>query len=241
MTSSAEMTQPSQDQESQNSCGYCGKSFRKLSSLAVHLCEPKRRAQQEKEVGVQIGFMTFKKFYDMAQGGVKQWTYADFSKSPYYSAFVKFGQYCVSIRAVNVDSFSTWLLKNNKKIDNWTSDRLYEEWLYDYLKKESVQDALERAIGEMGEFLTDNPDIKSLGHYFLYGNPNKICFHIVNGRVSPWVVYNCDSGVEFLGQLGADQIRIIMPVIDPDFWQKKFKDTPEDVAWVRDILKAAGL
>ena len=34
---------------------------------------------------------------------------------------------------------------------------------------------------------------------------------------------------------------MIWDYINPEFWQQKFKDYPEDTEWVRDILKQAGL
>ena len=124
-------------------CQYCGKEFKKESTLASHLCEGKRRAQQEKEVGVQLGFKSYLRFYEVTQGSAKTKTYQDFSSSPYYLAFVKFGRYCVDIRAVNFSSFLDWLLKNNKRLDDWCKDKLYQEWLFSYLRKEPVADALE--------------------------------------------------------------------------------------------------
>jgi hypothetical protein len=54
-------------------------------------------------------------------------------------------------------------------------------------------------------------------------------------------VYNCASGIEFLEALREDQAAIIMPWIDPDFWQKKFQDYLADTEWVKDILEKAGL
>ena len=36
-------------------CKYCEKTYRKESTLFAHLCEQKRRWQQEKETGVQLG------------------------------------------------------------------------------------------------------------------------------------------------------------------------------------------
>ena len=36
-------------------CRYCKKSFVKETSLAVHMCEPKRRLQEQDERGVQLG------------------------------------------------------------------------------------------------------------------------------------------------------------------------------------------
>ena len=223
-------------------CQYCKKSYAKESTLTAHLCEPKRRWQQEKEQGVQLGLKAYLRFYEISQGSAKLKSYTDFVESPFYSAFVKFGRHLVAIRAVNTTSFIDWLLKNNKKLDNWTSDKLYLEWLQQYSKKESVQDALERALKEMQDY-ADNDLIlgNSFSNYFKLGSRNRIVNHIQNGRVSPWVVFNCASGIDFLSSLNEEQIVIIMPWIDPDFWQRKFKDYAADTEWVKDILQKAGL
>jgi hypothetical protein len=61
------------------------------------------------------------------------------------------------------------------------------------------------------------------------------------GRISPWIVFNCDSGIEFLGNLTEDQTVIIWKYIDPEFWQRKFNDYLADAEWVKDILKQAGM
>ena len=221
-------------------CKYCAKEFSKESTLAVHVCEPKRRWQQENETGVQFGLRSYLRFYEVTQGSSKLKSYGDFVASPYYNAFVKYGRYCVSIRAINFASFTDWLLKNNKKLDYWCKDSLYEEWMTEYLRREAVQDALERALKEMEDY-AGNSDIANFSHYFRYGNSNRICYHISTGRVSPWVVYNCDTGVEFLGNLSEEQIGLVMPYIDPDFWNRKFTDYMADVEWCKHVLKAAGL
>ena len=221
-------------------CKYCEKEYSKESTLAVHLCEPKRRWQQENETGVQFGLRTYLRFYEVTQGSSKLKSYADFVSSPYYNAFVKFGRHLVGIRAINVNSFTDWLLKNNKKLDHWCKDSFYEEWMKEYLRKEAVQDALERALKEMEDY-AGNSDIADFTHYFRYGNSNRICHHICTGRVSPWVVYNCVSGVEWLDNLNEEHILLVMPYIDPDFWNRKFTDYMADVEWCKHVLKAAGL
>ena len=223
-------------------CKYCEKPFRKETTLLAHLCEAKRRHNQRDETGVQWGLKAYLRFYEFSQGSAKLKSYEDFAKSPYYNAFVKFGRHCVSIRCINFTSFTDWLLKNNKKLDNWCSDKLYTEWLPEYLKREATQDALERALKEMAEYAETRSELKNgFSDYFRYGNANRICYHISTGRISPWVVFNCDSGIEFLEGVNEDQASIIMPWIDPDFWQKKFKDYLADTEWVKDILQKAGL
>ena len=207
-----------------------------------HLCEQKRRWQQEKETGVQLGLRAYLRFYEYAQGSAKLKSYADFATSPYYIAFVKFGRHLVGIRAVNPASFIDWLLKNNKKLDYWTKDSFYEEWLREYIKREAVQDALERALKEMQQYADNHPELKNgFRDYFRYGNNNRIIHHITSGRISPWVVFNCGSGVEFLDGLSEEQVEIILPYIDPDYWQKKFRDYLSDTEWTKDILEKAGL
>jgi hypothetical protein len=223
-------------------CRYCEKAFRKESSLAVHLCEPKRRWQQEKEVAVQLGLKAYLRFYEITQGSARLKSYADFVASPYYNAFVKWGRHMVAIRGVNPGAFLEWLLKNNKKIDQWCRDEFYVEYLQEQLRREAVQDALERALKEMENYADDHPDLKNgLADYFRYGNSNRICHHIATGRVSPWIIFNCGSGVEFLDTLHEEQIGMIIEWIDPVFWNKRFQDYLADAEWVRDILGKAGL
>ena len=223
-------------------CKYCNKEFRKESTLAAHQCEPKRRWQQEKEMGVQFGLQAYLRFFEVTQGSAKLKSYADFVTSPYYLAFVAFGRHIQAIRAVNPKAFIDWVIKQNKKLDHWTHEAVYVEYLYQYLRREATQDALERALIEMQEYVDEHPEItQGLSGYFRNGNSNRICHHIANGRISPWIVYNCDSGVAFLESLTEEQIAIIITAIDPEFWQRKFKDYTADTEWIKLILKTAGL
>lgn len=223
-------------------CRYCEKSFVKESTLTAHLCEPKRRHQQQNETGVQLGYKAYIRFYEVSQGSAKLKSYEDFAASPYYNAFVRFGRYLVGIRAVNTGSFTDWLLKNNKKLDYWCKDTLYSEWLHEYLRREAPQDALERALKEMQKYADEHPELRNgFTDYFRYGNHNRIMHHVSTGRISPWIIYNCGSGVDFLDSLTEDQVAIILPHIDPEFWQRKFKDYLADTEWVKDILEKAGL
>ena len=223
-------------------CRYCGKEYRKESTLAAHLCESKRRWQQEKEVGVQFGLQAYLRFYEMTQGSAKLKSYADFVDSPYYGAFVKFGRHMVAIRTVNPKMFIDWVIKENKKLDHWTHEKVYLEYLRGYMRKEAVQDALERALKEMQDYADEHQEFANgFRDYFRYGNPNRICHHIANGRVSPWIVFNCTTGVEFLEGLNDEQIGLILSWIDPDYWQRKFADYVADTEWIKMILAEAGL
>jgi len=232
------VTAESQTKSETYQCKYCEREFRRESTLAVHVCEQKKRFQEEKEVGVQIGLQAYLRFYTVTQGSAKLKTYTDFAKSPYYKAFVKFGRYCVDINAINVPKFLDWLLKQNKKIDHWARDTVYDEYLLHYIKIEALQDALERGIEYSMKWSEDtgNPP-----HDFLrYGNENRVAFAISTGRISPWLVFNSESGQEYLANMNADQTKIVWPWIDPDFWTKKFIDYPADQAYCEEILKQAG-
>jgi hypothetical protein len=219
-------------------CQFCKKDFVKETSLTVHSCEPRRRRQERSERGVELGFQAYIKFYEMTQGSAKLKTYDDFCSSPYYKAFVKFGRYCVSIRAINPARFMEWVLKQNKKIDHWCSDTVYTEYLAFYLRVENVDDALARAM-EFGidwSEKTGNPPHDCLR----YGGTNAMVYAVTAGRISPWIIFNSESGQHFLSELNQEQIALVYPYIDVDHWQKRFQDYPADQEYAKDILKQAG-
>jgi len=219
-------------------CQYCEKTFQRESSLMVHVCEPKRRYQERDEVSVQLGLQAYLRFYEITQGSSRLKTFDDFAKSPYYRAFVKFGRYCVTIRAVNTARFTDWLIRQNRKIDHWCRDSVYGEYLSQYLRDEQPTDALARALEHALTWAeeTGSPD----RDYLRYGNTNAVCYSVTTGRVSAWVLYNCDSGTDFLGSLNTEQLAMIWSYIDADFWQKKFRDYPADTEYIRDMLARAG-
>ena len=219
-------------------CGYCDKTFARESSIEVHMCEPKRRRLQRDDRGVQLGLQAYVRFYETMQGSAKNKTFDDFETSSYYRAFVKFGHYCVNTRVINPERFMAWLLKQQKKIDKWCSDQIYTEYLVNYLTLEAVDDALARAMeyGLDWAEKTDNPAHDCLR----YGNANAICHAITAGRISPWVIYNSESGQKFLGELSPDQVTMIWISIDSDVWQKKFQTYPADQEYSKEMLKQAG-
>lgn len=228
----------STETKTENICKYCEKSFARPESLAVHVCEQKRRYQDRDEPGVRLGMQAYLRFYEMTQGSARLKTFDDFARSPYYRAFVKFGRYCVDIRAVNTARFVEWVVEKNKKIDHWCRDSVYSEYLAEYLRKENVTDALARAIEHSITWA------ESTGHpahdCIRYGNSNAVSYAISTGRISAWVLYNCESGQKYLDEIDQDQMAIVWPWIDPEFWQKKFRDYPADQEYAREMLKQAG-
>jgi hypothetical protein len=115
---------------------------------------------------------------------------------------------------------------------------LYTEYLIQHLLVEAVDDALKRAIEHSikWEETTGHPAKDILR----YGNANALCYDITAGRISPWVIYNSASGVEFLGNLSTEQVAIVWPYINSDAWHKKFSNYPADQEFVKDILTKAG-
>ena len=219
-------------------CEYCKKIFARETSIAVHVCEPKRRALQKDEPGVRLGFQAYLRFYETMQGSSRNKTYEDFAESAYYRAFVKFGRYCVDTRTINPAQFMLWLLKSQKKIDYWCSDKVYTEYLLHYLQTEAVDDALARAIeySMTWQEKTGHPAHDCMR----YGNVNAACYAVTAGRISPWVIYNCESGQKFLSSLDPTQVAMIWSYIDSDAWQKRFRDHPQDQAYAQEILTKAG-
>lgn len=219
-------------------CQYCGKGFVKESTLAAHLCEPKRRHQQRDEVGVRLAFQAWLRFFELTQGSAKTKTYEDFADSPYYVAFTKFGRHMHGLRAVNPTAFIDYVIKANKKLDHWCKDSIYNEYLFEYLRKEHPQDAIERGIVEMQAWADEDGD--AVTDFFRKATPSRICAMIVNGRVSPWVIYCCDSGQDSIARLNEEQITMIYAWIDPDYWQRKLKDYLADTEWCKHVLAQAG-
>ena len=78
-------------------------------------------------------------------------------------------------------------------------------------------------------------------HYFLYVSTNRATFDIRDGKISPWILLNSDTGKKLLSKLSDEQLASIGTTIDPNFWFKKFRTMLDDADFARQIIKESGL
>ena len=222
-----------------NHCVHCGKSFKQEKTLIAHMCERKRRALQQNEKRVQAGYMAFNRFWKIAQGGKKNKTYDEFCDTAYYNAFVKFGSFINNVNPLYPDKFVDYVIKSGVKLDHWCRDELYEKYLYETLKTEPVESAVQRTIQKMMEWADQHN--AEFCHYFNYASLNLAVHDILNGNISPWVILNSVSGHTMINNMSDEQLDMIAPALDIPFWVKRFKEIPADVALVKEICEEAGI
>lgn len=220
-------------------CEYCHHGYMREKTLAVHMCEPKRRALQKDEKRVRYGHYTFQRFYMLSAGAKKEKTYEEFSKSPYYNAFVKFGSFVNNVRPLYPEKYIDYVVTSGVKIDDWCKDSLYEKYALEFILKENVSTALERSIHTIVTWAEENSS--DWTEYFKCISPNRAVWHIKDGKISPWLLLNCRNGKEMLGKLSDEQLGMLGAVIDPKHWATRFKRQPTDVQLVKDVVKQSGL
>jgi hypothetical protein len=212
----------------------------KESTLAVHMCEKKRRALQKDEKRVRMGFYAFQRFYKLSAGTKKEKTYEDFCASPYYNAFVKFGSFLSNVRPLYPEKYIDYVVTSGVKLDHWCKDEMYEKYALDLILKEDVHTALERSINTMVEWAKNN-EPAPWNHYFQRVSTNRAVWDIKDGKVSPWLILNCKSGKEMLSKFNDEQLSMVYHVINPQHWALRFKRHTLDVQLVKDVAKESNL
>ena len=220
-------------------CEYCGNGYMKESTLAVHMCEKKRRALQKDEKRVRYGLYAFQRFYKLSAGTKKDKTYEDFCNSPYYNAFVKFGSFISNVKPLYPEKYIDYVVTSGVKLDHWARDSMYEKYVLEFILKEDVHTALERSVNTMVEWAEENK--AHWNSYFNYVSPNRAVWHIKDGKVSPWLILNCKSGKELLSKFTDEQLSMVYHVINPEHWAMRFNRHPIDVQLVKDVAKESGL
>ena len=208
-------------------------------TLVAHMCERKRRALQRDEKRVQAGYMAFNRFWQLTQNAKKAKSYDNFADSSYYNAFVRFGSFINNVNPIYPDKFIDYVIKSGVKLDHWCRDELYEQYLFDMIKVEPVESAVQRSLATMMDWADEHG--ANFAHYFLYVSLNKAVHDIRNGKISAWVILNTQSGQTMIKTMSDEQLNMIAPAFDVPYWLRKFKEVPADVVLVKEICKEAGI
>ncbi len=220
-------------------CQFCNHKFSKEKTLMVHVCEQKRRHLARTERHVVLGFDAFNRFFKLSQNLRGEKTYEEFAKSPYYNAFVKFGSFVSNVNPLYPDKFIDYVVRSGVKLDHWCRDELYDKYVVDLVKTESVETALERSIKHMMDWAEKNQ--AQWNHYFLYVSISRAVFDVKDGKVSPWLLLNSKNGKELLRKFNDEQLQAISTIMDLPYWLNKFKKLPADVELVKQVVKESSI
>jgi hypothetical protein len=218
-------------------CKWCDKSFRSDRTLAAHMCPRKRRWADKDMTHVRLGYRVFQMFYEINTATSKPKSQEDFIRSQYYEGFTKFGRSCIRNEYLSPNTFAEWLIKNGKKLADWSKDAVYDDWLLEYVKKEPGMKGLERSIIHFAKWSEEHEC--DWQEYFTVVSPARFVYDIRSGKVSPWVLYLSETGSEVLTRLSDEQIKMIQHIIDSQFWLKVFTKNPAEVTEIRNACETA--
>jgi len=209
-------------------CEYCKKSFQREGTLLAHSCEKKRRWQAKDNQDVLVGFGSYDLFYRIEMQS-KPREYKDFADSQYYTAFVKYGNYCINTRVLDQEQFTRWLIKNKVKLKDWPTDKTYLLFVQDHCKRESVERALERFVQHAST--TDYFDTfwESASGYI-------IADWVEMGKISPWIIISSKRAERAIGAMPNECVNRIANCIDADYWAKKRQLNPHDAHFVQEMI-----
>jgi hypothetical protein len=220
-------------------CKWCDKVFRKESTLVAHMCEPKRRILSESDRPNRIGYhawLTFRKL--MTPNAKKTPTYEDFSKNKYYTTFVKLGRRIVDINIPEPDNFIKYLIMNSVKFSNWGKDWVYEMYIRELTKKETVQRAAERTVLLMQQWGMDQDQDWKL--FWDDVSTTQALHWIRTGRLSPWVLLGTEQGKSLLGRFDEKQLQDATGYIEIDPWRIRIARNKEDCKWMQQVFDQVG-
>lgn len=209
-------------------CEYCKKSFQREGTLLAHSCEKKRRWQSKDNQDVLVGFGSYDLFYRIEMQS-KPREYKDFVDSQYYTAFVKYGNYCINTRVIDQEQFTRWLIKNKVKLKDWPTDKMYLLFVQDHCKRESVERALERFVQHASTTQYFDTFWESASGYI-------IAEWVEMGKISPWIIISSKRAERAIGAMPNECVNRIANCIDADYWAKKRQLNPHDAHFVQEMI-----
>ena len=220
-------------------CKWCGKEFRSESTLAVHMCVKKRRWTDREMSHIRLSHRAFQMFYELNTSAKQPKSMEDFIMSPYYEAFVKYGRACQVNEWLEPEKYTEWLITKGVKLKQWTSDKSYNTYIQDFVRKETGLRALERTVVYLSKWSeeTDN-DWQS---YFELVSPSRAVHDIRSAKISPWVIYLSKTGDELLKKFNDEQVEMIKDFIDHPFWMKLFANNKEEVKEIKLACEEANI
>jgi D-ribose pyranose/furanose isomerase RbsD len=165
--------------------------------------------------------------------------YDDFINDRYYTSFMKLAKHIIDLNLDKPEEFVKFILKNSVRIDDWCKAVVYETYIKDRTKKETVERAIERSVLNMNTWAEKTGN--SWYEYFAKVSTVDAVQDIRMGRISPWCNFATDQGSRLIDRFEPGQVQQLIEYIEPQSWRVKVKRQQQDADWVQEHFNKWGI
>ncbi len=219
-------------------CRYCQKEFVRESTLASHLCENKRRMLAKDEKQNRIAYQSWLLFRKLTMANVKNdKPYEEFISNKFFTGFMKLAKHIIDLSLDDPESFVRFIIMNSVPMHNWQTAVVYETYVKDRTKKETVERAVERSVLNMKAWAEKTGN--SWEEYFIKVSTPEAVQDIRMGRISPWCTFATDQGSRLIDRFEPGQIQQLIDYMEPQSWRAKVMRQKQDADWVQHVFNEA--
>ncbi len=162
-----------------------------------------------------------------------------FIKSKVYDFFMEISDFIFKNKVINTPFFIKYILSQNINFRDWNTQKLYLKYLDELLLIEPPEDGFYRSLKYVEKWADLNNS--EISNFFKINNENYIMFKIENRILSPWFLFSCIEGREFITNINNKKIYKNNKDLDETKWKFKLKLYEDKVKNFESILKDKGL
>jgi hypothetical protein len=163
--------------------------------------------------------------------------YEDFIANRYYTDFMKLSKHIIDLSLDKPDEFVKFIVMNGVKMNDWCKAVVYETYIKDRTKNETVERAIERSLLNMKAWAEKTG--YNWGEYFTKVSVVDAVQDIRMGRISPWCTFATDQGSRLIDRLEPGQVQALIDYMEPNSWRAKVMRQKPDALWVQEVFNQA--
>jgi hypothetical protein len=152
---------------------------------------------------------------------------------------VRFGNWLIEQQVQEVETYVKWLLKQKIQFAQWSDVILYNNFLGELLQDETPEMGLQRSLRTVQKWTEEQGE--SIQNFWKKVNSNQATLWIIQGKISPWMLYNCNSAVEFLERCNIEQLSLIQTIAPVKKWKVRLLRHKQEADLIKSVLTEAGM
>ena len=219
-------------------CKYCHRTFVSEDKYLAHECKQMKRDAELKSPQGQAAWGYYQQW--MRQMKKLPPPAQSFVTSKYFRTFMNFTKFVKDVDLPMPDKFIWFVTQKQFTPTMWMSDDVYTLYL-EFLDRKVPP--LEQAKMSMNTLLNyaDRRDF-DVAEFFNRVEPYEVMHMVRVRKLSPWILLTSKKFKQFYIERTNDEQRMILEsLIRPSYWAEKFKESPETLAQIKQIVEALGI